>query len=409
MSKLLHRTGYADWPFSSSRDRFSDFTIFQFKYLYWHKPEFFSRGFPINYPAPLADLFEFFFHCFPHHPTLAFELFDVLCAVVPCIFFARALHKRGIALLTSAGFSLTLLLFSWPALLLVDRGNMECVVWVATVIGFWSLATGRENTAAIAFGAAASFKFFPIILLGIFLAQKKWRPLFLGLLAFVVISIASLWILGPTIPQAWLGISYGLTSFKINYMACWRSYENGIDHSLFALIKGAMMILHLHARTGFLLPLAIYNASVVVGGIVLYCVRIRLMPLLNQSLLLMISCIYFTAFSGDGTLIHLYSLFAMLVFLALDANSRNLSIPGLNSTLLWLTFIVSPATYFIVHHGHRFEGQVKCLALGVLFLYALRYPLGPTLGSDERPDILSHPDASEICGASISPIQLTRR
>ncbi|HEY0307459.1 MAG TPA: glycosyltransferase family 87 protein [Acidobacteriaceae bacterium] len=393
---MLH-LGARAWPLSPVKDQFSDFTIFADKYVYWHRPEFFSVGFPINYPAPLTDFYEVFFHYFPNHPTLAFVIFDLLCFVMPCIFFALALRKRGIAPLTSAAFSLSLLLFSWPALLLIDRGNMECAVWVATAIGFWALATGREKTAAVVFGMASSFKLFPIILLGIFLSQKKWSKLFLGLATMAVVSVVSLWILGPTIPEAYRGIAYGLASFKINYMARWRSSENGIDHSVFSFIKAGMMFFHLHDRMGFFLPLAIYTWVTVIGGITLYFVRIRRLPVLNQAMLLMISCIYFTAFSGDGTLIHLYPLFAMLSFLAIDAYRRGVTVPGLNTVLLWLTFVVSLATYFI-YQGRRFEGQVKCIALGVLFLYALRYPFGPALGTDLRPDALAYPDASKVAG-----------
>ncbi len=395
---VRHAHGHYVWPFSlNSHDRFGDFTIFQMKYVYWHRPEFFSTGFPINYPAPLTDLFEVFFRFFPHHPTLAFEIFDVLCFVVPCVLFAHALIKRGIAPLTSAAFALTLLIFSWPVLLLVDGGNMECAVWLATALGFWALATGRDNVAAIAFGFAGSFKLFPVILLGIFLSQRKWSKLLLGFATMAAVSILTLWILGPTILDAYRGIAYGLMQFKINYMACWHPGENGVDHSLFAFIKGIMFHLHLHSWNGFYLPLTIYTWATVVGGILLYFARIRYMPVINQALLLTISSIYFTAFSGDGTLIHLHSLFAMLAFLAIDAYRRGVSIPALQPLLLWLTFILSPVT-FLLYHDQRFEGQVKGIALGVLFLYALRYPFGPALGTDLRPDALAYPDASKVAG-----------
>ena len=392
---VRHAHGHYIWPFSlNDTDRFADFTIFKAKYLHWHQPDFFSVGFPINYPAPIADLFEVFFASF-RYPTVAFVAFTTLAFVVPCILFARSLRARGIAPLIAASFATTLFVFSWPALLLIDGANMEVAVWIVTALGFWGIATGRDRTAAVAFGLAASFKLFPVALLALFFSNRKYGKLLLGIVTMFAVSLISLRILGPTVQAAWTGISFGLASFKTNYMAQWHTGENGVDHSLFAFIKMTLILAHLHGVKNFFRPLAIYLWATAVGGTALYFLRIRLLPMLNQALLLTIACIYLTAFSGDGTLIHLYGPFALLVYLVIDASRKRIHIPGLQATMLTLTFILSPVS-FLIFKDHRFEGEVKCIALGILSYLALRYPLGPPLGTDPRPDALAHPDATRV-------------
>jgi hypothetical protein len=396
---VKHASGHYVWPFSlNDRDRFADFTIFKEKYAHWPQADFFSVGFPINYPAPITDFFEFFFHFF-RYPTVAFVVFTTLCFVVPAILFARALRARGLRPVVATWFAITLFLFSWPVLLLIDGANMEVAVWVVTALGFWGFATGREKTAAVSFGLAGSFKLFPFVLLALFFSQKKWKALLLGLATMGLSTLIALWILGPTIPQAWAGIAFGLASFKTNYMAQWHSGENGVDHSIFALVKFVMILAHLHGSHDFFKPLAVYLALSAIVGLGLYFLRIRFLPLVNQALLLTISCIYLTAFSGDGTLIHLHAPFAMLTFLVIDAWKRKVHIPGLQAMFLTLTFILTPVS-FLIFKDHRFEGEVKCVALGVLSYLALRYPIGPPLFTDERPDALAYPDAALVPGAA---------
>lgn len=399
---VLHRHGHYRWPFSlNSTDRFADFTIFKMKYAHWHQPDFFSIGFPINYPAPLIDLFEAFF-LLPRYPTVAFIVFTTACLIVPCILFARALRSRDIRPGVAAAFSITLFLFSWPGLLLIDGANMEIAVWVVTALGFWGLATGRDNVAAIGFGLAGSFKLFPFVLLAIFLSEKKYGKFMLGIATMAGMTLVSLWILGPTVHEAWAGVAYGIASFKTNYMAQWHSGENGVDHSLFALIKFSMICTHLHGTKDFFKPLTAYLAITSIGGFALYLFKIRLLPAMNQALSLTVASIYLTAFSGDGTLIHLYAPFAMLTFLAIDAWKRKIKVPGLQATMLTLTFILSPVSFFIVK-DHRYEGQIKCLALTLLFYLALRYPFGPALQGNTSPDALACPDATLVEGSQPEP------
>ena len=157
------------------------------------------------------------------------------------------------------------------------------------------------------------------------------------------------------------------------------------------LIAGLLLHHSLHALQ---IAFAIYVPAMAVFGILLYFLRIRKLPWRNQVLALTIASIYITPFSGDGTLIHLYGGFALCTFLALDAWKRQISVPGLRRMYICFALLFSIESFF-VFYGRRFEGQFKCLVMGVLLWNALRYPLGPPPEREDAHD-LSTPDASLV-------------
>ena len=376
-------------PLSSESERFGDFKIFVEKFRYFHTSTFFRVGFPINYPAPAVLFLEFFFR-FCRHNVRAFLAFFAIALCVPAVLLARSLHRRGITLVDSSLFVVSITLFSWPAVLLIDRGNVEILVFVCLAIALWSYATGRAWLAAGFFGVAASIKLFPIVLLGLYASRRQWDKVLFAAATFVVVSVASLAILGPDVPSAYNGLSAGLASFKINYMGTWKESEGGVDHSLFNLYKW-LCVTFFHHPWQFQRSLGVYLAAMAVLGVTVYLLRIRFLPLLNQVLLLTIASIFFTAFSGDGTLIHLYGPLVMLFFVALAAARKGVVVPGLQLMLNFLAFLLSFET-FLVHHNQRFIGPAKSVGLGILFVAGLLYPMGPPLHQTRTERILSEPE-----------------
>ena len=187
-------------------------------------------------------------------------------------------------------------------------------------------------------------------------------------------------------------------------MAQWRFGENGVDHSLFALYKCIAVALG-HDPANFLQSLSIYLALSALGGTLLYFLRIRHLPLLNQLLILTIASINFTAFSGDGTLLHLYYPFALLLFLTLGAWKRRTQVPGLLPALLCFAVLLAPESYLVAGEW-RFEGEVKCLILGYLLVLALRHPFGPSLTQSFRIhetliNALAHPEPRHEAAAAL--------
>jgi hypothetical protein len=77
--------------------------------------------------------------------------------------------------------------------------------------------------------------------------------------------------------------------------------------------------------------------------------------------------------SYDYTLLHLYTPFLLMVFLAIDFWKRGVELPR----SVWAAFIcfmllLAPLNEIIVH-GERIAGQLKCLLLLALAFIALRY------------------------------------
>lgn len=392
---LCHMPALDYRALSPPGEHFTDFSIYQPKFILFHTVAFFHRYFPFTYPAPVALVYEFFFRCF-RHPTVVFVAFTASALLVPAALFARALHRRGIAASTAWLFVLTMALCSWPYILVIDRANMEILVWIALATAIWAFATGRGFLAATLFGIAAALKLFPFVFLALFLSMRRYRELVFGVAVFLVLSIISLAALGPTVPIAVHGIASGLDYFKIQYMQRWRPWESGVDHSLFAFLKFVAIATHEHSTDiPFTRSLRIYTAVTAVGGIILYFWRIQFLPLLNQILVLCIVSIYLTAFSGDGTLLHLYYPFALLAFLAISAQRRGIVVPGLRQALLLLAFLFSYEGFFS-YGSQRLEGEAKCIALGWLLLLALRFPFGPPLRAAGPSSLLAGTDGVPV-------------
>jgi len=374
MWSWLHRQYPYDWPFFIPKERFGDFWIYERKFAFFHQTAFFSSGFPFSYPAPMAILYRVFFLLGDTADLSFFLAFVCLAFIVPAVFFGRTLVKRGLSPRAAAKFVAVVLLLSWPVWLLFDRANVEIFVWVALAIGTWAFAREKEWTAAAMFGLAASLKLFPFVYLALFLTRRGYKKLLFGVLTFLVLTVGSLAVLGPTVAEANRGISNGLKYFDVNYVGTFKPEETGLDHSLFGFCK----VIH-RAVTGNNQPEVlqrmsnIYLPAMALCGFLLYVLFIRKLPWINQLLALTIASILLTPFSGDGTLIHLYYPFAICCLLALDAWKTQQTIPGLRSVFLCFAYLLSTESFF-VFFNQRYEGQAKCFFLVVLMILALKFP-----------------------------------
>jgi len=382
---VLHRSYPYDWPLFNPVERFSDFTIYQHRFASFHTAAFFAPpDFPFTYPAPMALLYEVFFKFAKPHCLAAFLAFIALSFFIPAMLFGRALARRGLSRTAATAMALSTLLLSWPAWLLLDRANVEIFVWVAITLGMWAYCRRREGTAAALFGVAASLKLFPIVYLALFLNRRGLPKLLIGLLTFTVVTLTSLWIVGPTFSAACHGIYSGLEFIRVHYAAMFLPNDTGLDHSLLGLAKTLIAIVRgNHAYRSLHTALALYLPATAILGSLLYWFRIRWLPATNQILALCIVSILFTPLSADYTLIHLYCPFALCCFAAIDAWREQHVVPGLRNLFLCFAFLLSTESFFIVI-GHRYEGQVKCVVLVVLLNLALRYPQPWPLVSESR-------------------------
>ena len=360
-------------------DAFTDFT--QYRSLYdsaFHTRAFyFSDGDSFAYPAPAAVLYDGLYHMGPHQ--LSIYLGSILAAALAAAaLFFRALRRTGIATAQAALFVTCVTLTSWPLLFLFERANIEFILWLITALGVAALLHNRPMLAAALFGVAASLKLYPIVLLALLFSPRYWRAFLIGVASFGASLLLSFWFVGPTIGMAFRGTINGILGFVGNYATTAHS-ELGYDHSFFACFKvfasnPPWNHIDFTASTHLYVPLALLGAAL------LFFLRVRKLPLINQILFVMICMVALPPVSYDYTLVHLSIPFALFVLAWVRAELPDAKIPGLRRTLLCFCVLFTPQLFLI--HATRsangfidLNGALKSGALAMLLVLLSRHPM----------------------------------
>lgn len=375
----LHGLPYAT-PFLE--EYFPDFLSFIPRFKFFHSPLFFSSTstFPFMYPAPVAVVYKLFY-LIPGSPLAAFLLTGLIAAAVGVMIFARNLRSRGIIARDAYLFPICVLLCSSPFWFAARQANMEIVMWIITAAGLCLFLSGRGYSAAACFGIVASMKIYPFVYFGLLFTRRQYRQIFFGVLVIAGVTLTSLWLTSPDIANAWRSTSHNIDIFRYFYMLRIRR-EIGFDHSLFAVIKLLLQPLPPLPIVGKILSL--YLSIAAIGGLLLFFLRIRFLPLLNQIVCLTIALVFLPPVSFEYTLLHLFVPLALLVLLTVESCRLGQTVPGLKFALgcfvVLLAFIPE-----IIYRGHSYGGQIKAVFLLILFAIALRYPLALTSPPD-KPD-----------------------
>jgi hypothetical protein len=364
-----------DWPLMPKEDPFRDFYLYQPRYRFFHSPAFFSFPGPeYMYPAPLAVVYRIFY-CFPVC-TWVFLGFVFASFLGAAYILARSLALRGISKLQIALFLQVAFLSSYAFFFEFEQANIEIVIWVMVAVGVWTFLRGRGYSSATCFGIAGSMKIFPLVFVGLFVARRQYRQVFTAFLACGISTILSLWLVCPNLAASWRGTKDGISSFRKEYMLMFD--QVGFDHSIFGLSKQVLLLVHhlqfpgLPSSPAPLVPmLAIYLPTVAVLGVLLYFLFIWKLPVINQVVCLTVASILLPPVSYDYTLMHLYIPWAMLVLFAVDSGRQRIA--GLSAAFLCLAVLLSPETEFILYPNHSAGGQIKAVALVVLFILGLLY------------------------------------
>lgn len=134
--------------------------------------------------------------------------------------------------------------FSYPFHIAGWLLNLEILVWMVLALGIWAYVKERSWLAAICFGIDGERNFFPLIYLGRPLARKHYRQLIVGLLVFCITLPSCTWVLGPSFSAAVHGQAAGLVFLRQQYILSFNRGDNGINHSLFGIIKLALWRSH---------------------------------------------------------------------------------------------------------------------------------------------------------------------
>ena len=253
---------------------------------------------------------------------------------------------------------------SYPILFCLERGNLEMVLAIGIAVGVWAYVTGRRTLAALLWGLFGSVKLYPLILVALFLSERDYRRIAITAITTTVITLFSLWYVGPTTRIAAAGIRQGTHAFLYFYSL--RLFSPEWDHSLFCLLKIPAHAMHLpfHAL------LKTYLVTVGLMMLTLYFVRIRKLPMLNQVTILLVSSVLIPPTSFDYTLVQLYAAWATLV---LVTATHKEALRGTTAAMVLFALLFTPSN-LVTWSGHQYNGQFKCfLLLGLLYV-ASRYP-----------------------------------
>ena len=303
------------------------------------------------------------------HPGLLYMSLGLSSLLPACWLVRRALLERGIQTWTATLFPLTIAAASFPIEGLLQRGNLELVVWILAGLGAWMFLRGHEHRAAIFWGLAAAVKLYPIVLLILFWPRRRFRPALLGVASFLVATAGSLLYLGPTLRSAWLGWTGDLFGYQHKRAAFWNLTELAENHSFFTWVKAVAIVAH-HPPDG-LIPTYYVCGGLLFG--LLYFGRLGKLPVPNQLLGVTAFMLLLPTISAFYTLVHLYAPLLVLIFLALEADRARVRVPGLNFSILLFVPICACYTLFTFRSVLLFGGLLQGGCLVVLLLCSLEY------------------------------------
>jgi hypothetical protein len=217
---------------------------------------------------------------------------------------------------------------------------MEICIFLIVAFGILAFLRRHFVLSATLIGVAASMKIFPFVYFALFLSRRKYKELALGVLAYAVTTLASMWLVCPSLPIAYRGVRSGLSAFQYLYILPYLPVETGFDHSIFGFFKALIDFFYgPKMMTPHLLKGYLVFASV--AGLALYFFRIRFVPILNQVLCLCIASLLLPPTSHDYTLLHLYVPWGLMVLYAIDQARANRSMDKLRSVFVCFAILMS--------------------------------------------------------------------
>lgn len=328
---------------------------------------------PFNY-SPLAALIFYFLVTVPTSGWALLVIFVALAATLAAILLSRAIGGNWLA----QAALLVAVSTSFPFALLFERGNLEGLVWIPSAAGIYFFARKRFLVAAILFALAASIKPVPALLFLLFLPKRRYREFFIASALTVSVAIASFAIVGPSIQVAVQETLRGFRVFSDGIVMQYIDSDIGVDQSLFSLVKQAVRL-----QAGWPLERTVTNAIHAIYPyyaafaallLAFSLFRLRTRPALNQIFGLCVLMLLLSPASHSYTLIQMYIPWAILL-LALSSHDCDLNPFASLTLMLCSSVLFTPQSYLILGGSASFGTQVKTVALSVMLLVILVYPM----------------------------------
>jgi hypothetical protein len=341
---------------------FEDILVYKGRFTLYHSIKFFkSHAFSgFAYPAGAAPIYEAFYKT--ADPVQTYLILAAVIAIAALLAAFLFLRRNNAARLFPA-----LLLLSFPFVFLVQRANIELILWLLVALGLVAALRGLRVAAAILFGVAAAIKLYPILLLGLFLRRKDDLPAFFtGLVTALLAMAAAIAYTGPTFTLAAQGFFTGIDRFQGHYVDTISRVEVLFDHCLFSPFKYYAAMHHQSLDT-WRVP---YYCIAGTLALLLF-LRVRTLPFLNRAVFLTVAMVALPPVSFVYTLNHLYMPFVFL--LATFAGTRSTPPASARLTFVLLLLVLTPMDA-LTAFGALPVGPLQAVLLLCVLLLATTQP-----------------------------------
>ncbi len=323
---------------------------------------------PVAYPPFGAIFYQLLYST--GHPVGAYIALSVVWLAVLTVVAGGWLRRHGMPTMPAYLFPCTVVLTAFPFLGMVRYGNIELFLWVFATAGICAFLRGRPYAAALLWGCAAAMKLYPVIFLALLLAERRFRAVVLGVVAFAVVTLLSLLYLGPTVAIAWQGSLRNVFGYQGKRVEEWSLHELATNHSAFTWVKFVLRVAG-HPFAAATLPWFVCGALVFCA---VFFLRSTQLPFVNRLLTLTTFMLLFPPISYFHTLVHMFVPLALLMALAIRAEQQGLHVPRLHATLALFLPLFASFMVLTERSMFLFGGMVQACFLAAIFFNAARYP-----------------------------------
>ncbi len=380
---------------------FGDFTSVSLRLNHFDEPRWLVRdgiGDPFPYPLPSIYCYLVFLRIFHYQHLLRalalYLIFAALSFTISAQLFSRHIQRISASKLPRIAVWVTLLT-AYPIWVLINRGNIEAVLWVLVLLGVAAYVRERWLASAILWAAATAMKLSAGVLFALFLVKGRYWSFVIALAATAAFMLLTLAQVGPTIHQAALDSTKGASVLLDQFIP--GRIATGFDESILGAVKQVLavsfFVRHGHQVPPKVLPgtktaSSLYTILAPIAALLLYWFRLRRMPLLNQFIAYIVLFVVLPQVSYEYKLVYLYPVWgAFLLFLLTDVASGRVRISSSSIHTMLLSCAVVFACFSYVHvtigtKVNAFGSQIKLLFLLTILVTVCRVPMPSSLFGD---------------------------
>lgn len=279
-------------------DRFADFFVL-YDVMQYRQP------YIGDYPSaqyPFLNLISYGFGLLPRMES--FLVFIALFIYVFLIFTILYTYSDDPKKHISEIFIITLL--TYPILFTIDRGNLETLVMISLLAFVYSYQKKKYFLSTVFLAFAIAMKLFPIVLVVVYLSDKKYKEIFLtGLFTGLLTVISLLFFKGGFLENLTLLAGGANLVFLNRFLGGDLMVQRGV--SLFTLIKIFLIETNLLQKVNMAVFLGIYIQTAMVVGLFIAAYVVFLeKEFWKKVAVLVVAMLLLPQVSADYKLIHMF-------------------------------------------------------------------------------------------------------